>query len=162
METVTSKINDLDFLKEKMQNFLGLSKSDNTYKKYSALFKKWVEFCNDRNLVHLPASPLNVALFLTRLICDKKSKNVVIPTVYAIKYFHEKNGYNFSIKEPYIKNMMEAAKRHANSFIRNRKDPVSRDLIIEICEKCRYSERLVDQRDLTIMVLCFAGFFKVR
>lgn len=141
-----------------MHNLLQESKSENTNKKYRQYFRHFEEFCEARNLKSIPATTLNVALFLTKLISDEKSKNVVLPTVYSIKYFHELKGYDFNVSAPYIKNLMEVAKRR--SAPTNKKDPIGLDDLKKICEKYHYSDELADQRDLAMMVLAFAGFLR--
>ena len=155
----SSSFKDLDFLKNKMFGILTESKSESTNKKYRGYFSKWEEFCRDRNLKILPADSLDVALFLTKLIHEEKSKSVVLPTVYAIKYFHELKGFEFDIKSPFIKNLMEASKRRPvkNS---NKKDPFSASDLIKICKKFNDSGDLADSRDLVVMTLSFSGFLR--
>ena len=141
-----------------MHDLLFESKSGSTNKKYAHYFQKFKEFCLHRNLEPMPATTLNVALFLTKLISEEKSKHVVLPTVYAIKYFHELEGHSFDISTPYIKNLMEASKRRGVPT--NRKDPIGLGDLRRICEKYHSSNDLTDQRDLAMMVLAFAGFLR--
>lgn len=158
--TVKPNVDDLDFLTSKMLEYTGQSRAQSTIKKYKKLFSDFEFFCQARNLTSIPASPINVALFLTKLMYEKKTHNVIIPSVYAIKYFNELKGHSLSIKEPYIKNMMEAAKRSAKGRNLNRKDPISREQIIKICQHFTNSNRLADLRDLAMMVVSFGGFLR--
>ena len=136
-----------------MVEYTGQSRAVKTLEKYKRLFKNWENFCSDRNLISIPSSPLNVALYLTKLMYEDKSHHVIIPSVYAIKYFNELKGFTLSIKQPYIKNMIEAAKRSGKGRKINRKDPITKEQIRSICQKFCKSDRLTDQRDLAMIVL---------
>lgn len=135
------------------------SKSPTTIKKYKYLYNKWQEFSSARHMCVQPASYFAVALFLTHLLEDNATFSTVSATVYAIKYFHEANGFVFSVSNPYIKGMLESSRRLPRKKV-NRKDPISVEILISVCEKYGKSDALGDIRDVTIMLTMYAGFFR--
>jgi integrase len=100
-----------------------------------------------------------VALFITHLLDSNCSDNIVNSSVCAIKWFHDINGFPDPTNNCFVKNMIEAAKRIAHTPVK-KKDPVSRDMLIELCLKHRESTDLIVVRDLAMAVLSFAGFLR--
>lgn len=150
---------ELGLLEKRMGGYLLSSRSPNTRKKYEALFKAWKGFANVRGITPIPASEFSVALYLTSLLDNSASNGTISSTAYAIKWVHSIKGHNFDINNPYIKGMMESARRLPKKKV-NRKDPINENILIDICNKFKNSENLGVVRDLTIMVICFAGFLR--
>lgn len=142
-----------------MFKYLETSKSSSTVKKYKYLFQKWQEFSGARGMCDRPASYFTVALYLTHLLEQGVGYQSVVSTVYALKFFHESVGHEFLVTNPYIKGMMECARRLPRRRV-NRKDPITADILIRVCEKFDNSISLTDIRDLAFMVVSYAGFFR--
>ncbi|KAJ8306196.1 hypothetical protein KUTeg_016741 [Tegillarca granosa] len=87
--TVSDK---LQHLAHSMVNHLVSSRSDNTIKNYFSAFKKWQTFANSENLKAIPAEPIHVALFLTDLMNNGKSVNVIQHVAYGSKWAHKLRG----------------------------------------------------------------------
>lgn len=146
-------------LADYMSTHLLKSKSEGTVKKYFSYFKKWQNFANSENINSIPAQPIHVALFLTQLIDKKCSNNVVESSVYAIKWAHKLRGLSDPTSNPYITNLLESAKRQ-NSKPRIKKDIITSQHIIGLCEKYAESNNIFIIRDLAIIVLCYSGFLR--
>jgi len=142
-----------------MKTYLSESKSQNTAKKYNSAFKKWKKFAEEIGATVIPSGCKDVALFITHLIEKGGTWNVIYPIIYAIKFENEVNGYRFDTTDPYIKGIMEAAKRKTKTKI-NRKDPITTDIMVEVCKKFKTSSSLIDLRDLTLMAVSYAGFLR--
>ena len=145
-------------LAAKLPHFLLQSKACNTTKKYSGYFKQWDKFIISRGGKSLPAKDIHVALFITSLLEGNKSYGVVSTTVYSIKWFHELHGYEFIIG-PYVRNLLSAAKRVPKIKVA-RKDPITSLILIELCQKYVNVTDLAVVRDLAMMLLLYAGFFR--
>lgn len=142
-----------------MMALLQQSRSKNTSKKYGYAFNAWKEFIESRGGTIIPSKPMEVSLFLThKITTSNASAQSVLTSVYAIKWFNELSGFDFNIDHPYVKNLMEAAKRLPKQPTK-RKDIVSGASIIQVCVKFQAATDLLVIRDLCFITLCFAGFF---
>lgn len=79
--------------------------------------------------------------------------------VYAIKWAHECAGFTDPTKNSYVTSLQEAAKRKASRAI-NKKEPISKDVLIELCDKYIDDSDLLIVRNLTMILFCFAGFLR--
>lgn len=151
-------IDDSD-LGASMCKYMISSKSDNTVKKYYYSFKKWRDFCNSRQYRYLPAEHIHVAIYVTQLLDLNSSVHTISAAIYAIKWAHDINGFADPTNNAFVKNLHESAKR-----IRGRKtikkDILSSEMIIELCDNFVDSTDLMDLRDLCMITLGFAGFLR--
>ena len=69
------------------------------------------------------------------------------------------NGFSDPTTNYFIQSLQESAKR-LNSKPVNKKDPVTSQMIIELCSKFKDSVDLMIIRDLAMIVLSFAGFLR--
>ena len=120
-------------LADKMPHYVIQSRSDNTVSTYFGGFKRWKIFAEQHNLNVLPAEPIHVALYLTQLLDSGVSNHVVNSAVYSIKWAHELNGEIDPTENSYVKALQEAAKRIASKKV-CRKDPVTSDILVELCD----------------------------
>lgn len=142
-----------------MTELLHMSKSTNTEKKYRYAFSNWKKFIEERDGNSIPSKHLEVGFYLTYLMDGGAGHSSVMTAVYAIKWFNELAGIEFNHHHPYIRNLMETAKRLPRKPIQ-RKDAVTSNAIIELCSKFQCSSDLLVLRDLCFITLCFAGFFR--
>ena len=56
---------------------------------------------------------------------------------------------------------MEASKRQPCP-VRNRKDPISREILISLCDKFKDCNDVIHVRDISIILLSFAVFFRFK
>ena len=135
------------------------SRSDNTSSSYVHAFKRWENFISAQDLPALPAHPIHVALYLTHILDSGASCNVVNQAVYAIKWAHNLNGLSDPTENSFVKSLQDSAKRHACPKTR-RKDPVSSEMLVNLCEIYKESTDLLEIRDLTMILLSYAGFLR--
>jgi site-specific recombinase XerD len=62
---------------DRMASYLTQSRADNTVKKYRSSFKYFGNYCVTHGLTALPAQPISVAMYLTFLMDEGKSNNVI-------------------------------------------------------------------------------------
>lgn len=146
-------------LSEKMSSFLLDSKSYNTNRSYYSTFNKWSTFIKEQGFNNLPADPMHVALYITHLIDKQCSPSVIDKVIYSLRWVHEINGYKDPTLNHFVNSLQESAKR-LNGKPVNKKDPVTLEIIIEICTRFEKSDDLLVVRDLAMIVLSFAGFLR--
>ncbi|KAJ8307387.1 hypothetical protein KUTeg_015471 [Tegillarca granosa] len=105
-----------------MCKLLLASKSDHTNESYFYAFKRWELFISKHGFCSLPAQPIHVALYLTHLLDQGSTANVINNVVYGIKWAHELNGLSDPTKNSYVPSLVEASKRITGTK-RSRKDP---------------------------------------
>ena len=142
-----------------MSGHLLCSRSENTCKSYSNGFKKWQRFISAQGHSALPAHPVHIALYITHLLDSGASSNTVNLAIYCIKWFHGLNGYSDPTDNSFIKNLQESAKRRIKTKT-SRKDPVTPEMLIKLCKMFESSNDLLVVRDLSMILLCFAGFLR--
>lgn len=146
-------------LATRMCKYLISSKSENTVKKYYYSFKKWCDYSAIHNYVSVPAEHIHFAIYLTHLLDTGASVHTISSAVYAIKWAHDINGLADPTSSAFVRNLHESAKR-----LRGRKtvkkDIVSSEMIIELCDTYIGSSDLIDVRDLCMITLSFAGFLR--
>ena len=146
-------------LSENLSGHLTTSRSDNTCKSYTNGFKKWQRFITAQGHPALPAHPVHVALYITHLLNNNATANIVNLAVHSIKWVHEINGYNDPTSNAFVKNLQESAKRRAKPKT-CRKDPVTPEMLIRLCKMFETSKDLLTVRDLTMLLISFAGFLR--
>lgn len=62
-------------------------------------------------------------------------------------------------KNSYVSSIPEAARRRTSKSV-NRKEPITKDVLIELCEKFLDSTDLLNVRNLTMILFSFAGFLR--
>lgn len=155
VEIGSSLYNMVDGLAER----LVLSRSDNTYKKYHGYFKRWETFITSHGHSALPASPIHVALYLNHLLENNSSFAVVSAVVYSIKWVHSLHDLQDPTTNTFVNNLLEAAKRIARKPV-CKKDPVTSDILVSLCDIFSDSNDLLVVRDLAMSLLAFSGFLR--
>ncbi|XP_063448313.1 uncharacterized protein LOC134727849 [Mytilus trossulus] len=128
-------------------------------KSYFNAFKRWERFISLHGHVALPAQPVHVALYLTDLVNNGSTYHAVYHAIYGIKWAHEINSLKDPTTNTCVTSILEASKRVAPKKT-NKKDPVTTDVLIELCDNFKDCSDLLVLRDLTMMLLWFAGFLR--
>lgn len=149
-------LNDLAY---KMSDYILQGKSFNTTKSYHSSFKRWKNFIQKEGFECLPAQPVHVALYITQLLDQGSSSHVVNHAIYSLKWAHELHGFADPTSNSYVKCLQEAAKRIATPKV-TRKDPVSSDILIRLCNLYIESTDVLIVRDLAMILLSFAAFLR--
>ena len=142
-----------------MAGYLLQSRADSTVKKYKFAFDQFVIFCVSNNLIAKPAIPIVVAMYITSLLDQGKSDNVVVAAVYGIKWAHNINGLSDPTDNALVKNLMEAAKR-IGSKPKQKKDVISTEMLQTLCSAYENCDDVIQLRDLCMITLAYAGFLR--
>ena len=129
-------------LAESMSKHLLQSRSEGTVSKYFGAFRRWEAFIKAEGAQALPAEPIHVALYLTKLLDSSCSAGVVQSAVYEIKWAHKVRGATDPTNNNYVTNLLESAKRHNSSPV-VKKYIVSREQMICLCDKYAFSEDIL-------------------
>ena len=135
------------------------SRSDNTAQKYWYSYRKFEQFLATNSISASSVLPIHVALYVTQLLDSGASFSVASSAVYAIKWIHELKNMPDPCDNSYVKNLLESAKRTAVKPV-NKKDPVSSDMLIELCQKFYDSKDLLTVRNLCMILVGFCGFLR--
>ena len=150
---------DNERLAQSMTAYLLDSRAPSTSTKYSGYFEKFEQFCESKSVSAKPASSMAVALYLTHLMDSSKSLSVINSVLYAIKWKHSLHGYDDPTNDPFVKNLVESAKRLFSKPI-VKKDVIDSSMLISLCERFQPFDSLVHVRDLAMILLCYAGFLR--
>lgn len=131
----------------------------NTTKKYFNVFNRWKQFSSLHGLSCLPAQPIHITLYLTHLVDKKSSSSVIDSVVYSLKWVHSLFGFVDPTDNTFVKNLQSSAKRLNSKPVR-KKDPVSTEMLIDLCNKYNDTDDLMVVRDLTMILIGFAGFLR--
>ena len=107
----------------------------------------------------MPAEPIRVAVYITELLEGGSSHHVVSSAIYGIKWAHDMNGFTDPTNNAFVKNLHESAKRITGTKT-VKKDAISSDLIIQLCDSFVGNEDLLVVRDLCMITTAFAGFLR--
>lgn len=149
----------LDDLCPHMSVLILSSKSDNTNKNYFNAFKRWETFIKSHGHSALPANPIHVALYLTHLLENGATQHPINSAEYGIKWAHDCLGFTDPTKKSFVLSIQEAARRKVSKSV-NKKEPITKEVLIELCVKFQDSTDLLIVRNLTMMLFSFAGFLQ--
>ena len=123
-----------DGLAERISSYLLYSRANKTNEKCKATFKKFQQFCAPKGYQSLPADPIYVTIFISSLLDRDCSFSMISSVYYAIKWVHGINDFVDPTENGFVKNMLEAAKR-LNSHPVKRKDVVTSDMLVSLCDQ---------------------------
>jgi integrase len=103
---------------------------------------------------------VHVALYLTYLLDQGSTFHPINNALYSIKWAHEINGLPDPTKYSFVSSIQEAAKRTAYKKV-VKKEPISVNMLIELCDKFINGIDLLVIRDLTMILIGFAGFLRL-
>ena len=112
----------------------------------------------------LPAVLLQVALYLTEL--TKKAADhghsvaVIESAAYSIRWGHRMAGVESPSDHPLVKSVIEGARRKLARPIRP-KEPLPNNVLMDIAENLHSSSSLADIRFLFILLVGYAGVFRI-
>ena len=90
-----------------MIRYLLQSRSDNTVNNYFGAFRRFEKIIETCGGTALPAEPIHVALYLTKLIDNGASHSVIQTVFYAIKWAHDISNFNDPTDNSFVKNLLE-------------------------------------------------------
>ena len=98
-------------------------------------------------------------MYITELLDKKVSSNVITAAYYSIKWMHKMNDFQDPTENIFVKNLLDAGKRLWSVPVK-KKDVVSTEMLQNLCETYKVSNDLADIRDLTMILLGYAGFLR--
>lgn len=152
-------INDEKRVIDRMAVHILDSRADSTVDKYTYQVKAFRDFCTQKGFLCNPAHSIHVAMYLSNLIDIGKSDSVITAAFYGIKWYHNINDFADPTENVIVKSMLECAKR-TNSRPRTKKDIISSDHLKELCNMFSDSSDVIVLRDLTMILLSYAGFLR--
>ena len=117
------------------------------------------KYCEVNNYSFHPGAPIIVALYLSGLKTSTGSYHTVNGAFYGIKWAHRMNGLVDPTDNSFVKNILESAKKTVKPPCR-KKDPVTSDIIIELCGRLLESQDLCTVRNLCMITLAYSGFLR--
>ena len=87
------------------------SRSDDTVKNYFRAFKGFKQLIVSCDGTAMPAEPIHIILYLTKLLDNGSSYSVIQTALYAIKWAHDTNNLNDPSDNSFVKNILESSKR---------------------------------------------------
>ena len=148
-----------DGLAERISSCLLHSRAEKTNDKYRASFKKFQQFCAQKSYKSVPADPIHVTIFVSNLLDQNCSFSVISAVFYAIKWVHNINNFVDPTENGFVKSMREAAKRLRSQPVK-RKDVVTSDMLVALCDQHANNTNLTDIRDLAMILTCYTGFLR--
>ena len=130
-----------------------------TNKIYKAKLRKWEKWCLRFQINPFPAPEEHVVLFILSILQQAKSSISLQHAIYAIKWGHERQGFDFELS-PMVKKLLEASKRILGKPC-NKKEPITSGTIKQLVAHF-ITERVIlpDLRDVTMFVIGFCGFLR--
>lgn len=144
---------------DSMCKYLVSSRSESTVRKYYSYFQKWKRFCSENGFTCMPAQPIHVAMYITRLMDSQSSFNVISACSYSIKWAHSLCGKLDPTNNGFVQNLLESAKRLRSRPV-VKKDVVTSAMLIELCSLYENSSNSADIRDLCMILIGFSGFLR--
>ena len=126
---------------------------------YNSCFKKFKTFCADRGYQCLPANAIHVTVFLSSLLDQNVSYSVISAVFYAIKWVHNINNYVDPTENGFVKGLLDTAKRIRSQPVK-RKDVVTTEMLIMLCDQYIGSTPLGDIKDLAMIILGYSGLLR--
>ena len=142
------------------------SKAPSTVQKYRSGWLKWRQWAASKIGVQvIPAKPLHVALFISELTVISVNNNTGISNIesvlYGIKWGHSLAGIvDCPTSHPLVKSSLEGARRKLARPVQP-KEPLSVDTVCRIADHYISSSSLAVIRFLFILLVGFAGFFRM-
>ena len=148
-------------LADRLPDFCLYSKADNTRKKYSGAFNRFCKWCLTFGISSLPASDYNVSLYFIHLSDNCTSGSTIDEAFYAISWAHRLSGFPDPCSSFLPTSIREGCHRSIGHQKSNKKEPISPDIIKNICmlyasDTCS----LLDLRISCMCVLSFSGFLR--
>ena len=142
------------------------SRAPSTVQKYRSGWLRWRQWAAFKIGVQvIPAKPLHVALFISELTVISVSNNTGISSIesvlYGIKWGHSLAGIvDCPTSHPLVKSSLEGARRKLARPVQP-KEPLSVDTVCRIADHYISSSSLAVIRFLFILLVGFAGFFRM-
>ena len=143
------------------------SKAPLTTRKYSLGWDRWRTWARSKvSVAVFPAHPLHMSLYLTHLCREAEGKGtsaaVLESTMYSNRWAHQLAGLDACPPDhPFVRSTLEGARRRLARPVQP-KDPLRWETVREIAQRYSASNSLADIRFLAILLIGYAGCFRIR
>ena len=155
-ETLKFDLCNLEEMANELKECIKNSKSYNTRRAYSADWKYFVDWCNERGLAFLPSSPHTIGLYLVSLSKTHKAATLDRKLL-SIKQAHNYARYPLDKNDTTIRDAMKGIKNMIGTS-QVRKSPVLTEDLKQMVSV--YDESLIGKRNRAILLIGFGGAFR--
>ena len=136
--------------------------ADSTNEKYESGWKKWCAWCKENpELLHRPAEPFFVSLYLNHLLQTKKKVGAINNAFYGIRWGHHIVGLNSPTDNPFVMLAKEGCIRLCEHD-KNKKVPLNaNDIKLLVNSYLGNNYDLLKARTIVTCLLGFTGFFRI-
>ena len=136
------------------------AKAPATVSQYHRLFLRWRAFAIHKGIPDIPATKAGLALFINTIRLTHNSRSLIDSSRSAIAWAHHMLGFSNPFDDPWLKNILEGAKRLIVQGAPCTKKPVDLDLIKSVISNTDFNN-LKSLRATTMIVLLFCGFLRI-
>ena len=135
--------------------------ADSTLAKYKPAWEKWLSWADQYpEVTSLPADPFFIACYFNDLVASGCKEGTITSAFNGIRWGHLVSGQSASPTDhPFVKLSFEGAKRLTTKD-KNQKEPFTVEIIKSLIKQYN-GTNLVNLRFLLIVILGFAGFFRI-
>ena len=144
---------------DKVQQTVICAKSEGTVKTYLGGFNRWKRWSTDQGLCHFPANVFHVACYLQCLLGSAQSPAPINNAIYSIDWAHSLGGVPKISDHPVIAAIIAASKRLLGKP-KNRKEPVTADMLNALVLKYGKDCSLGSRRIIAMCLIGYAGFLR--
>ena len=147
-------------LKENITNSVWDSRKSSTITKYCSSLRKFFEFCSSNEiLIEIPFDSLTIVQYLEFIKNSPQSNSAMTSALLSIKWLHcfkpGLNSHNDPANDRILSRIVDSS--HRNSFkMKNRKKPLSADMIKDLIKLLPPLPTLTQLRDCLIPILSYA------
>lgn len=143
-------------LQEKARGYALNSKAANTLRAYRADWRKFTAWCDERQLIPLPATAETVAMFAAELAGAEKASTLQ-RRMSAIAEAHRAAGFESPTRAGIVQNVLAGVRRAHGSAQEGKAALLTQDILamVATCD-----EDLAGLRDRALILLGFAGAFR--
>ena len=153
---------DLNTIEQRMWHLLGRSLAPTTQLAYSRCFNKYMEFCNQFNIVSLPASEYTLMLFTTQVSITSSYNNIKLHLA-AVRHVQMLHGYTFDAPRPRLYLLIRGIKREkGNVHKKALRKPITPVLLLQFHRYLSQSCLVVPDRAMLweAATTAFFGFLR--
>lgn len=136
------------------------SRAPSTSTKYLYAIKRWRTWAQShQEIVEFPVQDYQLVLYLQHLASTQGSLSAVEEAVNALAWLHKVTCQQPFNNSPIVRTTLDGLKRQL-AAPKNKKEPVTIEMLQRLAESTGFSPSLSQSRLLTICLLSFAGFLR--
>jgi site-specific recombinase XerD len=149
--------NELAAAATRAQQYFRASQAANTRRAYAADWRHFLSWCKTAGKVSLPAAPETLVLYLSALAQTAKT-STLSRRLSAISQAHQAAGFDSPTQHLAVRKVMAGIRREKGTAQVGKRPVVTEDLRAMVATL--KGKRLLDVRDLALLLVGFAGAFR--